>query len=988
MPIKLPKGFQRRKSSGNALDENPNPPQPSFRVFERTPDGSKSFDGGGTLRRMMDSRPMSDGQYRDYEIGRPGLNRGSGGTQNSASTGGLYDTSSSARFGSSSTLPSSSSFDAGHDETPHAHPKPPQKAAAPSGFSLRAAGRTFSFGARKSIQHSMPSPNEIPLPQQHAEYSDIPDIYHNNRQRAMTDTSYASGSTTTPPKLLDTDFGNGGDGLGDIFADLGREKRKSRGDLEAGVGNNVQSAERSNQGPPAPIRLDRSNDIVPAPRSDASHHSQDGLISSSPQQDDDLFDHERITDRSHYAAPYSKPTSHDAHSQNAYKPQVGQRVPLHSTGSEPEPSSALLDEDVRLAMRYVGNPAVESDPKKKGPSQRVPRRGIPEPSHPRAVTLYDGENQDHQGSERSRNDSISTTPKAKQAILNQVEEGLIDDLDFQELAMSADRFQSRSTSPPPRRPPPSKTQGKVMTPAQFEMYRKEQESLRNQYASKSGSEDEDSDADGYGDDDEEERNKEMARQRRRQDAQMSVYRQQMMKVTGEQPPLTAGIPRAGPSTAAFSIAQGASHENRLDAKSSGDEDEDIPLGILAAHGFPSKERPPSHLNRMGSQPNIRYTSETYPPPPASVSGASAKDGGGNSMPAFARNLPKDPFYGASLVNPTDRQSLAFGTGSQSVYGGSQGPAPNPGGLVGVIAKEERARAMRRGSPNAAALEMPGGMPQMLNLSGGSPGLNPDQQAHMQMSHQMTQMMQMQMQWMQQMMAMQGMQGQQMPPMPNLPANFGMSTMSNFGNPQSSTTPVRSYMHLSPNVDQTGPRPTSTGNMATSGPQRPQFGPRSMSMLSPDFQGWNSRNSRASVARSHLGSASGTGAQGQVPGFGLNGSGLQHNAGYAHSLAPSERSNVGLAPRYRPVSTAPVDSAGRTSTMGSSALRAWEGPGKGKAAVTLRVVPVKNNEDDDDEEEGWEEMRKKREKKRSLWRGKKADRDESSTLEGVFYPSMD
>jgi hypothetical protein len=45
MPIKLPKGFQRRKSSGNVLDETPSPTGGStFRVIERP--NNKSFDGG------------------------------------------------------------------------------------------------------------------------------------------------------------------------------------------------------------------------------------------------------------------------------------------------------------------------------------------------------------------------------------------------------------------------------------------------------------------------------------------------------------------------------------------------------------------------------------------------------------------------------------------------------------------------------------------------------------------------------------------------------------------------------------------------------------------------------------------------------------------------------------------------------------------------------------------------------------------------------
>ena len=60
MPIKLPKAFPRRKSSGNALEELTNPPvEPSFRVFDRA--DQKSFDGGNTLKRMSQGRPLSAG---------------------------------------------------------------------------------------------------------------------------------------------------------------------------------------------------------------------------------------------------------------------------------------------------------------------------------------------------------------------------------------------------------------------------------------------------------------------------------------------------------------------------------------------------------------------------------------------------------------------------------------------------------------------------------------------------------------------------------------------------------------------------------------------------------------------------------------------------------------------------------------------------------------------------------------------------------------
>ena len=77
MPIKLPKGFQRRKSSGNALEELPNPPEPSFRVFER-PHDRKSFDGGNTFnnyKRMSLARPLSEGQFGDDQLFADGRTR-------------------------------------------------------------------------------------------------------------------------------------------------------------------------------------------------------------------------------------------------------------------------------------------------------------------------------------------------------------------------------------------------------------------------------------------------------------------------------------------------------------------------------------------------------------------------------------------------------------------------------------------------------------------------------------------------------------------------------------------------------------------------------------------------------------------------------------------------------------------------------------------------------------------------------------------------
>ena len=156
---------------------------------------------------------------------------GSGGTNNSSSSGGLYDASSSARFSSSSTLPSSSSIEASPDEISQPHPKmqhslsiplPPTTTSQP--FSLRAASRTFSFGRRLTQQ----SPDASALPNISngisQDYGIVP------RPRGMTETSYASASTATPPKLLDTDLSFGEaddlDGFGNMFDGIGNFKNK------------------------------------------------------------------------------------------------------------------------------------------------------------------------------------------------------------------------------------------------------------------------------------------------------------------------------------------------------------------------------------------------------------------------------------------------------------------------------------------------------------------------------------------------------------------------------------------------------------------------------------------------------------------------------------------------------------------------------------------------------------------------------------------
>jgi hypothetical protein len=161
--------------------------------------------------------------------------RGSGGTHHSTSTAGVYDSSSSARYSSSSTLPSSTDGAAHNDHSKTFHDIPPAPMAeSPSLFSLRAAGRTFSFGTKPSRFSTPPQTQQQQTqPQYQPQYQ--PQVQHQYQQsespaqardRAMTASS-ASTATATPPRLLDSDFqvsGTDDDNFTSMFENFGKRK--------------------------------------------------------------------------------------------------------------------------------------------------------------------------------------------------------------------------------------------------------------------------------------------------------------------------------------------------------------------------------------------------------------------------------------------------------------------------------------------------------------------------------------------------------------------------------------------------------------------------------------------------------------------------------------------------------------------------------------------------------------------------------------------
>ena len=640
---------------------------------------------------------------------------------------------------------------------------------------------------------------------------------------------------------------------------------------------------------PSPLHIDNNNnkDIEAPPHSWSSQHSHDGLMSNSspppfaPRKDD-------------YPPPVPQHAPGRASNSNPSTSRQQRPAGLAETGLRRSSGFAVrrqstleygdsVDEDARLlresvsASRRMNEPLYSS---KIRDSWALPSSA--------SNNVDDAANSSWQvGFSGSTQRAKSTEPRAQE-----------DNLFDSQIAAAADlaqRFQETPSCPPKSQTP----QNRVMTPAQFERYKKDQERLRSVGGHAN---DEDDGDDNYDDDeDEAEKNGQLAKQRRKQEAHMAVYRQQMMKVTGE------AAPPAGPSRPGVIVTQSSPNLAMDQAEENEEEDEEVPLAILQAHGFPNKNKPP--LRNMGSNPNLRSQS--------------VMGGADGRLPVFARNLPEDPYFGAGLVKPSYRESFAFGGGAGSVNGASSRVLP-PGGLVGVIATEERSRAMRRGSPNAQgeyALQPPNGfnpmsMPPNVRSStlgsmiNGPTGpmnpmmLTPGDQAQMQMSQQMQQFMQMQIQFMQMMTSGQG------APQPN----GNMQSMGDMPGPSSQRL-----------------RPTSSH-------QRP------MTMLDPNAAPWMRQ-----------------GGSMYAPSLNVTG------AGYAPSIAPSERSNVGLPGRYRPVSHVPAaDNRSRASTM-SGALQGWESK---NGSSTIKTVKKSGNVSDEDDEEGWEEMAKKRAKKKSLWRAKR------------------
>lgn len=902
---RFPVAFGRRKSTAD--NDNGAIAEPSFRVLDRSEVAAgKSVDGGrlSAKQHTFPKQNVSDITVEDNLFADLKTNRGSG----SSNTTKTASTDNSSRHSNVSTTPSSADL-GGQDEWKSTGRKPlAEGSASPvpkssSGFSLKAAaGRTFSFGGQKK---QLPPPPPVvdeplpPVPPPHSEGISI-----GGRERATTTSTAA---TVTPLKLeseFNLDLG------GDFSKMFGFDKRASvltvRGEdsnSRQALGPRSLTGNRLNQ--PSPIQIDKTTKVDTSPYSWNSQHSNDGLLSSSPHR--------------------ASPTNENAPPRIPRQPSpLAGRSGRPVTSPEPQRPSAFLgrrpplteeveDEDTRLlkdSLSAVSKFMAGGNTTNSGSSSRYRRE------------------EDTLGSSWKQ----TSESKAPRLEPQSVEEDSLFDSSLAHSSRIASRFVARKPSPP---------RNKVMTRAQFERYKQDKE-RQNAGAEAEKSEDKSDEEDNYEDDEDDvEKAKQQAKQRRKQEAHMAVYRQQMMKVTGES---SSGMPsrpslQISVSTPSLPNLSG-SGPSPAGKSSDSDEDEEVPLAILAAHGFPNKNRPPTRLSTMMSNPNLRAAQQPSYQKPGSVVGDAPPAAPSGRLPAFARNLPKDPFLGAGLVHNSVRESFALGGGAPAP-GHPVAPLP-PGGLVGVIANEERARALRRGSPAIDAHNpLPVAGPSAFDPIGGIPPhmlypnrpvstlLTPADQAQMQMNQQMQQFMQMQMQFMQ-MMAGQGGNTAVRPSTGHMPGQ-SISNLGDIG-----------MGGVGPDVM----RHSFIANGSVLDLPRGDAHVRTMSMVQPSSSSW---------IQSPIN-------PGYAPSIHIQG------AGYAPSIAPSERSNIGLPGRYRPVShmPPPVDELlPRSSTM-PPAIGSWNE----KQPPKVSIKKSGNNSDDDDEE-GWQAMKARREKKRSLWKSKKS-----------------
>lgn len=325
-----------------------------------------------------------------------------------------------------------------------------------------------------------------------------------------------------------------------------------------------------------------------------------------------------------------------------------------------------------------------------------------------------------------RGDAVSTPPsKFQQPPRNayQLNQNGVSDLEAynQKLAqeLDFDKYCKKDAAPSPQRSAAETPSGRVVTKAQYENYRRASMDFDATTAAAIAAANGGNNSDDEADDFEEDEKLENAKMRAKQQAHLAVYRQKMMKVTGaassfKTPPLNSN------GFASPNLSNGSDDEDDLD---------DVPLGILQAHGFP---RDSQRLKTMSSDTNLASHLELSASPMQYSKSAS-------TSPMFKRDSDNLSIHSAGSKMPFGRSRL-----SGVPHPLLSGPQPNRG-LVAEIAREEKEKIRRKSGMPALR-----GAPLGGNLGGyaGSINENPslyEAPAPGGLQAQMAQLMQMQMQ---------------------------------------------------------------------------------------------------------------------------------------------------------------------------------------------------------------------------------------------------
>ncbi|KAH6612708.1 hypothetical protein C7974DRAFT_406185 [Boeremia exigua] len=446
------------------------------------------------------------------------------------------------------------------------------------------------------------------------------------RDRAMTTSSYAS--TAMPPKL-DQDLSFGEDSsFDDIFTGLNRKASPEMLRQPEPTGRSLLAEKRTFQ--PEPIKVLPQTHIEPPLRSWDSRGSADNLM-DSPRSDTDSPPVPPPHKYQQYAPVSMAPDSPDLQSSAAFQDRNGHaaREPFMRGGStSPEEHNTSISTSSANSFETPLSSRSAS-------TNATPRAPLP----PSAIA-YNDDDEDNMFAPPPSKPHAQTAPAPKPA--------------------------PPVVANPPRPVPASGS--RVMSQAEFREYQKRRAAAPP--AEDSGSDDD------YEDEEDAIKKREEEEVLRRKNQQMSFAREAMRRSTTA--PGDPSRPESIVDNAFNSSSMGFPSETSLRAEEW--EDEDVPLGILAQHGFPSAAR-----NRNPSQP-VNAIPSAFPDRPASAGAMGAARA--SHLPAFARHLPMDPhnsFIGGGLVHHANRESLGFNNfprGPASVagdaMGGGYGQAPMGG----------------------------------------------------------------------------------------------------------------------------------------------------------------------------------------------------------------------------------------------------------------------------------------------------------------------